>query len=104
MPIGCCTALAVLLRWGCSMPSEADRVIDMQLDIGAAFMDARARRCDAVALGNRWIRSGYSESSGLCSGCGGQIHPGRLQAMPTAHRCTVCQDKHDRQEATRCKR
>jgi len=86
------------------MPSEADRVIDLQLDIGAAFMDARARRCDAVALGDRWIRSGYSESSGLCSGCGGQIHPGRLQAVPTAHRCTRCQDTHDRQEATRCRR
>lgn len=84
--------------------SDADRVVDLQLDIGAAFMDARVRRCGAEALLEGWIRSGYNASSGLCAGCGSQIHPARLHAVPTASRCTLCQDKHDRQEARTCRR
>jgi DnaK suppressor protein len=84
--------------------SDADRVVDLQLDVAAAFMDARARRCGASALLDGWYRSGYCDAPGRCSSCGEQIHPGRLQAQPSARRCTSCQDKHDRQEATRCRR
>lgn len=86
------------------MPSETDRYVDMQLDIGAAFMDARVRRCGAEAQLVGWIRSGYNASSGLCAGCGAPIHPARLQAVPTTERCTRCQDTHDRQGATPCRR
>ncbi len=56
----------------------ADRQIHELRDIDAAF--ARVK----------------SEGFGLCVDCGANIEPARLLAYPTAVRCLVCQERHER--------
>jgi RNA polymerase-binding transcription factor DksA len=71
------------------MPDACDRVTDLQIDIGAAFMDRRALLA-AVALPVR--------VSTVCITCAAPIPVGRLRAAPGAVRCVGCQGRIDRQE------
>lgn len=51
---------------------------------------------DALAA-HREQAQGPRNTTGLCSDCDGDIRE-RLEAMPTAKRCTECQQIHDKLE------
>ncbi|HBO4864499.1 TPA: TraR/DksA C4-type zinc finger protein [Pseudomonas aeruginosa] len=63
---------------------------DLQLDIGAAFMDARASRLvDLVVLA----------PATHCAGCGKPLSLDRMLAMPGTEHCAPCKAFAERQEA-----
>jgi RNA polymerase-binding transcription factor DksA len=65
-------------------------------DVRTALMQRDARELDALhsALA-RLDRGGY----GLCIDCGLEIEPARLTALPTALRCSPCQDTFEHRAA-----
>ncbi len=73
------------------MPDAADRMVDMQLDIGAAFADQRAAA--AIARG---AALAYRPTRANCEHCGHDIGHERLAAQPFARTCIVCQTKLER--------
>lgn len=70
------------------MPDACDRIVDLQLDVAAAFMDARASLVPAYAM-----------AAADCIDCGLPIREDRLLAMPGTCRCVRCQERHERKEA-----
>lgn len=68
------------------MPDACDRMVDLQLKVADTFT---ARRVALLTLVDR-------RDSSDCIGCGDPIDPARLEAMPSACRCIVCQTITDR--------
>lgn len=73
------------------MPDAADRMVDLQLDIGAAFVDQRAAA--AIARG---AALAFRPTRGNCEQCSLDIGYERLRAQPYARTCIVCQTKIER--------
>jgi RNA polymerase-binding protein DksA len=65
-------------------------------DFNLAVVD---RHVHAVRDIEAALRRVKDEAYGVCIGCGDTIGFARLQAYPTAKRCIVCQEKHEREYA-----
>ena len=80
------------------MPDACDFMTDLQLEIGAAFMDARASRlataADLVVLA----------PATHCSGCGRPLSLDRMLAMPGTEHCAPCKAFAERKEARQWRR
>lgn len=64
---------------------EMDKVQQLVEDrVGDALTAHRLRTATAPNL------------TGICADCGDLIEPERLAALPTARRCIICQEKHER--------
>jgi RNA polymerase-binding protein DksA len=53
------------------------------------------RHTDEIRAIDRALAQIGSDDFGFCTDCGGDIPFGRLQAFPTATRCTACQTKRE---------
>lgn len=62
----------------------------MATDISLASREVLIARLKALAQVEEKIRRG---TYGVCEVCGGQIPPGRLQAVPEATRCVACAER-----------
>jgi RNA polymerase-binding protein DksA len=69
--------------------SVADAVADLNLEI----VDRQVKEMRDIESARRRIKAG---SYGVCTDCGAGIGFDRLMAYPTAKRCLVCQQQHDR--------
>ena len=63
-------------------------------DINVATLDHHIRDIRDIEAAFERIREG---TFGACIDCGDDIAFNRLQAYPTAKRCIVCQEKHERE-------
>lgn len=73
------------------MPDACDFMTDLQLDIGAAFMDARASR---LALSSAPLMA-----ASQCCGCGRPLSLDRMLAMPGTEHCAPCKAFAERKES-----
>lgn len=73
------------------MPDACDRMVDLQLDIGAAYADQRAAAVNARAAG-----LAFKPTKGNCECCGFDIGHERLAAQPFARTCIICQTQLER--------
>ncbi|NPZ19532.1 TraR/DksA family transcriptional regulator [Pseudomonas aeruginosa] len=80
------------------MPDACDFATDLQLDIAAAFMDARASRL-AMPSGLTVLAP-----ASHCSGCGQPLSLDRVLAMPGTEHCAPCKGIAERKEARPCRR
>jgi RNA polymerase-binding transcription factor DksA len=62
----------------------------MATDISLASWEVLLVRLKALAQVEEKIRQG---TYGVCDVCGGQIPPGRLEAVPEATRCLACAER-----------
>ena len=69
--------------------SMADAVADLNI----AMADRQIRELRDIDAAFAQMKEG---SYGLCVDCGADIRPLRLLAYPTASRCMVCQERHER--------
>lgn len=65
-------------------------------DFNLAVVDRHVHALRDIEAAFRRVKD---ESYGVCIGCGDDIEFARLQAYPTAKRCIVCQEKHEREYA-----
>jgi RNA polymerase-binding protein DksA len=65
-------------------------------DFNLAVVDRHVHALRDIEAALRRVRD---EAYGVCIGCGDAINFARLQAYPTAKRCIVCQEKHEREYA-----
>jgi RNA polymerase-binding protein DksA len=65
-------------------------------DFNLAVVDRHVHALRDIEAALRRVKD---ESYGVCIGCGDDIEFARLQAYPTAKRCIVCQEKHEREYA-----
>ena len=75
---------------------EEESVADLLIDLDLAIIDlhvSEIRQIDAALM--RLARGEY----GVCSDCAVVIESGRLQAQPTAARCSPCQENFERNHA-----
>lgn len=72
--------------------SVADLLVDLDLDVIDRHVE-EVREIDAALM-----RMAYG-SYGTCEDCKEAISPKRLEARPTARRCTPCQARHEREYA-----
>ena len=70
--------------------SVADTVADLNLGL----LDVRTEELAEVERALVRLRGG---DYGTCAGCGEAIDADRLEAAPTATRCLLCQQKHERE-------
>ncbi len=62
-------------------------------DVTAATMEVRSRMLREI---DRSLRQMVDGSYGICEGCGEEISPARLKAVPWARYCLACQEKRSR--------
>lgn len=72
--------------------SVADLLVDLDLEIIDRHIE-ELRDIDAALM-----RMAYG-SYGICEDCDETISPKRLEARPTARRCTPCQARYEREHA-----
>ena len=65
-------------------------------DFNVAQIDRHIRELRDIEAAFKRLKD---DAYGTCIDCGDDISFERLQAYPTAKRCIVCQEKHDRQYA-----
>ncbi|HUX29808.1 MAG TPA: TraR/DksA family transcriptional regulator [Thiobacillus sp.] len=65
-------------------------------DFNVAILDRHIRSMRDIEAAFQRIGNG---EYGVCSDCGNDIDFARLQVYPTAKRCIVCQEKHEREFA-----
>lgn len=81
------------------VPDTADlAVADLVAGVSLAEVRRDADELRDIALALQRLRSG---AYGVCVACGLRIPPLRLEAHPTAKRCTTCQRLHERGRAAR---
>lgn len=73
--------------------SGDDALADVLVDIELAAVDRHVQEIRAIDAALLRIADG---SYGVCSDCEAPISVERLQAQPTAQRCVICQEVHDR--------
>lgn len=79
-------ALAMSLQ----TPDEVEFAIrTAQQDLTAATLELRSRMLQEVESALRRVAGG---TYGVCEGCGEDISPNRLKAIPWARYCLTCQD------------
>jgi len=70
-----------------------EAVADLLVDIELASVDRHIQEVNDIELALLRIAEG---SYGECCDCNGPVSIDRLRAYPTARRCIVCQEIHDR--------
>jgi len=71
-------------------PDEVEFAIrTAQQDLTAATLELRSRMLQEVESALRRVAGG---TYGVCEGCGEDISPNRLKAIPWARYCLTCQD------------
>ena len=65
-------------------------------DFNVAMVDRHVHELRDIETALRRVKD---EAYGVCIDCGDAIGFARLQAYPTAKRCIVCQEKHEREYA-----
>ena len=65
-------------------------------DFNVAMVDRHVHELRDIETALRRVKD---EAYGVCIDCGDAIGFARLQAYPTAKRCIVCQQKHEREYA-----
>lgn len=73
-----------------------ESVADALADFNVARLDRQIQQMRDIDAAFQRIKDG---SYGVCIDCGNDIDFDRLQAYPTAKRCIVCQEKHEREYA-----
>ena len=66
---------------------------DALADLNVAIVDRHVKEMRAIDATRERIRDG---TFGTCTNCGQDIEYERLLAYPTAERCVVCQDQHEK--------
>jgi RNA polymerase-binding transcription factor len=74
-----------------------ESVADLLVGLGATFLDRHVHELREVEAALRRIADG---SYGDCGDCAGEIGFARLEAFPTATRCLVCQEQHEKTHAS----
>lgn len=73
------------------------------LSLAAALADFNVARFDRHIRALRDIDAAFQRIKdgqyGICTDCGNEIGFARLQAYPTAKRCIICQEQHEKQYA-----
>lgn len=83
-----------MLRMGGEVGDLGDESMALQLaDLNLAEVENELREVRAI---ERAFERFKEKSYGYCSECGGEIPYARLDAYPTAERCTACQTRHER--------
>ena len=81
-----------------SSPDELDRIQH------ASDRDYAIGNLERTSDGLREVRAGLRRMEagtfGICAGCGENINPRRLAAIPWAASCIVCQEAADREQKT----
>jgi DnaK suppressor protein len=72
--------------------STADALADMQV----ARIDRQIHELRAIELARKRLKDGVF---GTCENCGDNIPFERLMAYPTAQRCIICQQQHEKTHA-----
>lgn len=81
-------------RMGGEVGDPGDESIALQLaDLNLAEVETELRELRAIERAFERLKEG---SYGYCSECGCAIPYARLEAYPTAERCTACQTRHER--------
>ena len=65
-------------------------------DFNVAMLDRQIQGMRDIEAAFQRIKNG---KYGVCADCGDDVGFARLQAYPTAKRCSVCQEKHEREYA-----
>lgn len=65
-------------------------------DFNVARFDRHVRELRDIEAALQRVKNG---EYGVCAGCGDDIDFARLQAYPTAKRCIICQQQHEREYA-----
>lgn len=73
------------------MPDSCDHMVDLQLGIAAAYSDRRAAAAAALAA----VKP-FRPTRVRCECCGFEIGYERLEALPFARTCILCQTKIER--------
>lgn len=73
-----------------------ESVADALADFNVARLDRQIQQMRDIDAAFQRIKEG---AYGVCIDCGNDIGFKRLQAYPTAKRCIVCQEKHEREYA-----
>lgn len=71
---------------------------DLIIDIDHAKTDLELRELHDIVAARARMKN---ESYGICTQCEQEIEFARLAAYPTAKRCTLCQNLHEKTYATR---
>lgn len=69
-----------------------ESLADLLVDLDLASIDRHVQEIRAIDTALLRIADG---SYGECSDCGESIATERLEVVPTAERCTACQERHD---------
>ncbi|MBU6491845.1 TraR/DksA family transcriptional regulator [Pandoraea sp.] len=73
---------------------EADVAFDTETKaMGEAMLQRHLAQLRDIAAARERIKAGVY---GVCADCGSEIDYARLEAYPTAKRCTACQRHHER--------
>ncbi len=83
-----------------TLPAEADlvrdveeqSVVDFVRDVDFALMQMKSETLAKIDEALRRLEQG---SYGVCTECGRDIPPARLQALPFAERCRECQERQE---------
>ncbi len=62
-------------------------------DVTAVTLDLRCRMLKEIDSALKRVAGG---TYGVCEGCGGEISPNRLKALPWARYCLICQELRSR--------
>jgi RNA polymerase-binding transcription factor DksA len=81
---------------GLVLDAGDESVTNMLVDLGVASIERDVRELGEIESALERIGSGRY---GLCTDCGDEIAPERLEANPAAARCILCQAKHEREFA-----
>lgn len=71
-----------------------ESVANALADFNVARLDRQVQAIRDIEAAFRRIKDG---EYGVCITCGGDIGFARLKAYPTAKRCIVCQEKHEKE-------
>lgn len=71
-----------------------ESVADALADLNVARLDRQIQQMRDIDAAFQRIKDG---TYGVCVDCGNDIGFSRLKAYPTAMRCIVCQEKHERE-------
>ncbi len=65
----------------------------VEQEVTASMLELRSRMLKEIDRSLQRLAEG---TYGICEGCGEEISPARLKAIPWAHFCLTCQDQHSR--------
>jgi RNA polymerase-binding protein DksA len=80
---------------GDSPDLEDEALADLIVDINNADLDRDVNEMREIQGAMERIAAG---TYGVCTSCGSEISPQRLEAHPTAARCLDCQERYERTE------